>query len=299
MPDQTTPALPPVIDELQKEAQRIEAKCGAAKENGAPVAAINALNEQLKGLKAAIAAAMVAEAQREITDAGIDARAVKEGGGMPVAPGDDQKRIAAVKDEMQRILDKLKEAEKNGAKPAETKPIKDQLAQMKKSLALAALAAAKRELAAAKQEARDIKDDKAPLPPKVGNSPGQTPPPAGSGGSGGSGGAGAGGDAGAGGTAAGGDTGGGGGDAGKGGSAKEPEPLRLYVKSEQTVWAWSRRDQDWIPQHFGSKLVEVKIISGGILAVAEHRAAIFDALFGRWLRVLDTGAEVLSGGDTS
>jgi hypothetical protein len=72
----------------------------------------------------------------------------------------------------------------------------------------------------------------------------------------------------------------------------------VYVKSDRTVWAWSRRDQQWIEEQFGSPLLDVKLISGGILAVAQHRAAIFDSLLGRWLVAIDTATEALVGGES-
>jgi hypothetical protein len=86
---------------------------------------------------------------------------------------------------------------------------------------------------------------------------------------------------------------------GAGGTRTEPEPLRLYVQSENTVWAWSRRNQAWIPMSFGSKLVEVKIIQKGIFAIAERGAAIYDVIFDRWLAPLDSGGETLTRGDAA
>ena len=63
------------------------------------------------------------------------------------------------------------------------------------------------------------------------------------------------------------------------------------------MWAWSRRDQQWVRQDFDSELIEVKLITGGILAIAQRGAALFDVLFGRWLTLLDTGGETLVEGD--
>lgn len=301
MPDKVAPALPPAIDELQKEAKRVGEKRNAATENGASPESMQALDEQLEGLKVAIASAIVAEAEREITDAKIDAAAVKDGGGAKVAMGPDQQRIAAVKDEMQRIADKLKEAEKNGAKPADTKPIKDQLAGLKKDLAAAAIAAAKRELKAAKQEAKDIKDGKSPKPKPPEKGPGPEPQGGngGSGSGGGSGGAGSGGGGGS--SGSGSDSGGDGSGTtlGKGGTHTEKDALVIFVKSERTVWAWSRRDQAWVPYHFNSKILEVKRIANGIFVYAEHGAALFDVVFGQWLKALDTGQETVLGGEAS
>lgn len=287
-----TVSLPKRLDDLDKEAQVIEEKSKKAKENKGDQAAIAALDEQIKALRASIAKALIEDAKREIKDAADEAKAIAQGKPPKVAvpPGPDQKAIAESEEELERVKAKLAKAAEYGATPAQQHALDGQIAAMKKAIRDAALAAAKRELKEAKQKADDIKNGKGPPPPPNGNGPGQQPDPP-QGGGGGGGGSGSGG--------ANGGSDGSGTAAGKTASSKEPDPLRVFVKSERTVWAWSRRDQAWISHRFNSKLIDVKMISGGILAIAEHEAMIFDTLFGRWLTDLTTGNDTLVGGDAS
>lgn len=292
-----TVSLPPRLAALETESKVIEEKRKKASENGGDPAAIAALDELIKGLKAAIGAALIAEAKKEIQAAAAEAKAIAQGkpAKAAVAPGPEQKAIGEIEEELERVKAKLAKAAEYGATPGQLHALDGQIAAMKKAIRDAALAAAKRELKEARQKADDLKNGRGSPPPPNGIGPGQQPnPPGGGGGGGGSGGAGGGGGGGSASPDAGGDAG-----VGKVVSAKEPDPLRIYVKSERTVWAWSRRDQEWIAHRFNSKLVDVKIISGGILAVAEHEAMIFDTLFGRWLTDLATGSETLTGGEAS
>jgi hypothetical protein len=301
MSDAQSPSLPPSLVSLVEEAQRIEAKLKEAAQQ-APAVAIAPAQEGLKALKEGIARALAADAAREIAKAGGAAKAIADGKAPvdPPAPGADQKRIAAVEDEAKRIQQKAAKAAENGAKPGDLEPIDKGLQELKKAIAEAAVAAAKRELKAAKDEADAIKHGKPPRPNGSNNGPGPQPqpqpdPPGGGGSSGGGAGAGAG--------------GGTSGDAidagipstgqsvGKTQKGEPPKPSRIFVKSERTVWAWSRHEQAWVAQHFKSKLVDVRLIDGGILAIAEHGAALFDGAFGEWLPALDSGQETLTGGD--
>jgi hypothetical protein len=89
--------------------------------------------------------------------------------------------------------------------------------------------------------------------------------------------------------------------AGGGDSKKEkdlPDAVCVYVRSEKAIWVWNRYDQAWEVQQFTAPLIKVKLIKGGILAVAPDGAAIYDCQLGRWLTRLHPGGEPLTDGDS-
>lgn len=93
---------------------------------------------------------------------------------------------------------------------------------------------------------------------------------------------------------------GGGGGGGKGGdsskSKKLPDAVIIYVRSENTVWAWNRYLQEWVPRHFKhGPILEIKKLKGGLLVVAKFETAIWDANFGQWLKPLYTEQELIGG----
>ena len=63
------------------------------------------------------------------------------------------------------------------------------------------------------------------------------------------------------------------------------------------MWAWDAYQQQWIEMDFGSKVVLVKFVPDGLLAVAEHGAALFEGRSAMWLTRLDAPAETLATGD--
>jgi hypothetical protein len=305
--DQPKVALPSSIEELEKEKKRIEDKLKGAKERGVPQAQLDPIEAQLTRLKQQIANALVADAKREVQAAQDAAARVREGRPArgAVAPGPDQQQLKKFDDEMERIRDKLGRARELGAGAGQVAPVLNALEGLKQKLREAAVAAARRELEALKKQIEDFKKGRPPAP-EQGPSPKQKDPPPddpnkkGGGGGGSGGGPGGGGSSGNGGS---GDGSGGDDSAGDGKvlgakiTDKAPEPARIYVQSEKTVWAWSRRDQTWVAQRFTAKIIEVKLITKGILAIAENGAAIFDTIFGEWLPELKSGSEKLTNGD--
>ena len=67
-----------------------------------------------------------------------------------------------------------------------------------------------------------------------------------------------------------------------------PPPTVLYVKGEKSVWAWNRSTQTWDGRDFGSAILSVQKLDGGILVIAEHQACIYDFIWGKWLSPLET-----------
>lgn len=63
-----------------------------------------------------------------------------------------------------------------------------------------------------------------------------------------------------------------------------PDATCVYVQGPTTVAAWSRPRQDWVVFQAGSPIVKVVLVTGGVLAVAERAAAIFDCKLGLWLK---------------
>lgn len=305
------PGLPATIEALEKEKKKIEDKLKNAKERGVPAEKLAPIERQLERLKEQIANALVADAKQEVEAALDAARRVQEGRPArgAVAAGPDQQQLKKFDEEIERIRDKMQRAKELGAGAGQVAAIQQALGGMRQRLREAAIAAARRELEALKKQVEDFKKGKL-APPAEGESPKQkdspAPEPEKKGGSGGGTGGGGGGGAGASGGASAGDKKEGKADAEEAEGAKgigskitdkAPEPSRIYVQSETTVWAWSRRDQAWVPHRFSSKIVEVKLITKGILAVAERGAAIFDTVFGEWLPELKSGSEKLTKGD--
>lgn len=289
---QERPSLPKPLKDLVDEAERLDGKREAAKKLGMGDAALAQLDNAIKTLKEAVALAVVEDAKREIEKAQGQAGDVAAGVQKPavVKPGPDQQRLAALDDEIKRINDKLKKAREHGARDSHTDPITDELEELDDAIRDAALGAAKRELEALKQEIEDIEKGKGPQPTPNGQGPGPHQPDkkdkddkdkdVGKGGSGG-----------------------GGGSGGSGrviGEVKAndelPAPNRTYVRSQRSVWAWSRRDQEWIRIDFDTDIIQAELISGGIMVVAESGAALFDATFGRWLARLNAQPDTLIEG---
>jgi len=75
-----------------------------------------------------------------------------------------------------------------------------------------------------------------------------------------------------------------------------PDATCVYVRGETTVAAWSRAMQEWKVFDAGSPIVDVVMITGGILAVGERRAAIFDCKLGDWLAPYDSTETLQEGG---
>lgn len=304
--DQPKLALPSSIEELEKEKKRIEDKLKGARERGVPQEQLDPIEAQLTRLKQQIAQALVADAKREVRAAQDEAARLREGRPARgvVAPGPDQQQLKKFDEEMERIRDKLGRARELGAGAGQVAPVLNGLEGLKQKLREAAVAAARRELEALKKQIEDFKKGRL-SPPEQGPSPKQKDPPpddpnkknGGGGTSGGGGGGGSGSGGSAGGGSGGDDSSGEGKGLGSKITDKAPEPARIYVQSEKTVWAWSRRDQTWVAQRFTAKIIEVKLITKGILVIAENGAAIFDTIFGEWLPELKSGGEKLTKGD--
>ena len=75
-----------------------------------------------------------------------------------------------------------------------------------------------------------------------------------------------------------------------------PDATCVYVQGPTTVAAWSRPRQDWVVFQAGSPIVKVVLVTGGILAVAERAAAIFDCKLGIWLKTYRPSDIPLSDG---
>ncbi len=279
------------LEKLLKELKKLEKKKEAAVAIGG-VALGNAIGLQIDMAKEFIGAALVAEAGQEAADAAALAQKVADGQ-VIVAPGDDQKQITEAEEEIQRIKDKLKKADDllDGNIPPHLRDdvdrINDDIPEMVEELGKAAIAAAAREVAALKEAIEAIKKGNQP---NKGSKKGPGPPPGkpkgggtGSGSSGSSS------------SSSGGDVD----SIGDGGTQKEPDPTTIWVRSENSVWAWARRTQSWIEQAFQTPILEVQEISGGLLVIAKEDAALFDTAIGTWLGVLGTTPqELLEGGSS-
>lgn len=287
--------LPQPISDILDEVARVEEKLARAEKLGAPAQLLDEIGGGLAEFRGLAAAALAAEAQQELKDGRVAAQNFIAGKPeqKQVPPGEDQQRIAAVQEEMERIRAKLALARKHGAGQAVIGGIEKDLNALDRPIREAAVAAARRELREARDELERIERG---LPPR------QQPPPKGGPGSGGAGGAGGPGGGGSGGS--GGSGGEGGGGDGKGlGTVKDTEgkkeALTIYVRSARTIWAWDRSAGAWIPHGFDSDIKQVELISGGLLAVAEHGAALWDTFFGRWLGDLSVPGEELTAGEAS
>lgn len=290
-----TVELPKPVADLIAEVKRVQQKIATLKELNAPAGVIDQLSELLARAEREIAEAISEDAKRELAALGQAAAGVAAGNAPLAPPGEvkpnaEQNAIRELLDEAERIRQKLKVAQENGAKPNDLKPIENELAKLKDAIRDAALAAAKREVDQAKKEAKNLEQGKPAFPPpkpKPKKDDGDDDDSGGGGGGGG--------------------TGGNGGDDDDGGNVigeiKEgneiPDALRMYVRSENIVWAWSRFTQSWVEQKFNSKIIDVQLIDNAILVIAEHQAAIFDAGFGVWIALLDTGPATLLEGEAS
>lgn len=225
-------------------------------------------------------------------------------------------RLKELLEEIGRIRDKIDLAEKMGVDSAvvdgsslSLDALREMLAGLEKEVGRAAIADAREEIHRAEEEAGRIRDGKGPKNPAGpgdrdgdgggdgdgnGNADGN-----GNGNGGGNGGGGGGGDGNGngGGENGGGDGDGGNGDGGGGGgSGGVPDPVCVYVRSDASVWAWDRREQAWKRFTNGSEIVAVEFVKGGILAVAETGAALFDCGLGSWLTELASTPEELVEG---
>jgi hypothetical protein len=214
----------------------------------------------------------------------------------------DFERLQKLLEELAKLKAKEKIARDNGATNAQRAQIAQEIGKVRAAIAVAAVAAVAREARAAQDEARRLREGR-PERPKPNGGPGD-PEPGGQGKPPGGGPPGPGGGGGAGGGGGGGAGGGGVGDFSFGiqpgpppqpGSQKIPAADLIYVRSDHSVWVWNRYDQTWAQHSFASTILSVEPISGGLLVVAEHSAAIFDIALAEWLRELDT-PELLQGG---
>lgn len=73
-----------------------------------------------------------------------------------------------------------------------------------------------------------------------------------------------------------------------------PDLATIFVRSENTVFAWDARDLQWNPMEFPEELIEARKIDGGILAFSKSKAALYDTKLGEWLPTLMTEENVLS-----
>lgn len=209
-------------------------------------------------------------------------------------------RLKELLEEIGRIRDKIDLAEKMGVDSAvvdgsslSLDALREMLAELEKEVGRAAIADAREEIHRAEEEAGRIRDGKGPKEPagpggRDGNGRGE----ADGGGEGDGNGNGGGGNGGGGGDGDGGNGDGGGG----GGSGGVPDPVCVYVRSDASVWAWDRREQAWKRFTNGSEIVAVEFVKGGILAVAETGAALFDCGLGSWLTDLASTPEELVEG---
>ena len=213
------------------------------------------------------------------------------GAGAGVAPTteceeDEMRGLARLKElleEIGRIRDKIDLAEKMGVDSAvvdgsslSLDALREMLAGLEKEVGRAAIADAREEIHRAEEEAGRIRDGKGPKNPA---GPGDRD-----------------GDGGGDGNGNGGGGNGGGGGGGGGGSSGVPDPVCVYVRSDASVWAWDRREQAWKRFTNGSEIVAVEFVKGGILAVAETGAALFDCGLGSWLTELASTPEELVEG---
>ena len=295
MPEEGQTQLPQPVREVLDQVAKIEKKKQAAEALGADAGQLGAIGEALDALKAAAVGALVQDAGQE-QEAGADqAQKIVDGvaADPAVALNAEQQRIAAAEAEIKRIREKLKKAKEYGANPGVLNGLEDDLAGMRRRMRRAVLAAARREIRELRAELNRIRRG---LPPRgAGNGPGS--------GNGNTNGNKNGGGGGGGGAAGGGPSGGAGGGGQPVGRTVETEgkqdALTIFVRSERSVWAWSRSDRRWVEQAFNSDLKEVEIITGGILAVAEHGAALWDTYLARWLPMLSVPGQTLVEGDAS
>ncbi len=225
------------------------------------------------------------------------------------------KRLAELEKERARIKEKLEIAEDYGVPEHKLRPLVEKLELIDKLIGTAAREEAKRELRCLAEEARRVRDGKKK---PGGNHPGnkhdepdddddddddndQNGNGGGNGDNNGSGN----------GDGNGHDGGGGGGkkqcccccccakpksDKKPASGSSVPDATCVYVQGPTSVAAWSRARQDWVVFRAGSPIVKVVLITGGILAVAERGAAIFDCKLGIWLKTYRPSDVPLSDG---
>jgi hypothetical protein len=298
--------LPPEVQALVDELKRIQLKRRAGIDGGMTPDQVTAIDDMIRELGPKIGAALVEDAKREAQAAAEAAAQLVKGPQIATpAPSNDQKRIKDAEDELRRIEDKLAKAKQLGDNDHDIPVLLALLPKLRRALGRAARMAARREADELKAEIDRIAkglprpdagngNGPGPTPtPSPSPTPSPTPTPAPSGG-GGAGSAGA--------QPAAGGAGGGDSSAGLGAekeTAKSKQALTLYVRSDKTIWAWDRAAQDWVGHSFTSEIVDVKLISGGILAIAKHEAVLWDTFFGRWLTPLKVPSEDLTKGDAS
>ncbi len=224
------------------------------------------------------------------------------------------KRIAELEKERDRILEKLEIAKEYGVPDHKLRPLVEKLEEVEKLIGRAAREEAKRELRCLAEEARRVRDGKKK---PGGNHPGNKhddPDDTDDDDDDDQNGQGNGGTP----NGDGGGNGDGNGDGGAGGGkccccccakaksdkkpasgSSVPDATCVYVQGPTTVAAWSRARQDWVVFQAGSPIVKVVLITGGILAVAERAAAIFDCKLGIWLKTYHPSDIPLSDGGGS
>lgn len=292
--------LPGDVEGLLEEVKKLEKKHKEATALGADAAALGTIKEALSAMKSAVVEALVADAQAEMADGAKNAKKVvadaedAQAGLSPDAAiplSEDQQRIKDAEEEIKRIREKMKKAQKLGAGAAQINGLEADLKGMKRRMRDAVLAAARRERDELRKELNRIRRGLPKPGAKNGPGGGKPVPPK---------------------------TGGKGSGPGSGGGAipagiqpgkavgetiktteKAKDPLTIYVQSKDTVWAWSAHDAKWYAQKFSSDLVKVSLITGGILAISAHSAALWDTYLSRWLKVLDVPADALTDGEAS
>lgn len=212
---------------------------------------------------------------------------------------DGFKRLQDLLEELKKIEKKREIAIEHGASDNDLRILDREMKRLLGRVGKAAEREAVREARDAQIEANRIRDGKPQKPKPCENSPGNPNPPGGMPPGGGT--------PPPGGTPPGGGTpppGGGtppaGGTPSGGGatpSSQLPNANCIYTHSENTVWAWSRPAQKWIPFKFDSTIKEVKFVTGGIFAIAEKGAVLFDCTLGSWLRPLDSTPDLLLNGE--
>lgn len=206
-------------------------------------------------------------------------------------------RLTDLDRERERLEAKRRLAEDNGADFDQLGRIDDAIGLLQAAIAKAAVAEAEREARAGAEEAGRLEQDRPKKPGPAPRGPGDQEPDSdgddrdeddsGNGGGGGGGGGGAGGQLPFGAIPP--------APAARGDTVEIPDGQVIYVRSEDTVWVWSRYTQTWERQDFASPILSVDTVGGGLLVVARHGACIFDAALGQWLAPLETPEVLVAG----
>ena len=300
MPDETRVSLPPDVAAMLRNVEEINEKRNAGLALGMDDNQLAAFDALLAELKPAVINALLQDAKREKDAAKAAAEKVAEGAPEKPTrpePNADQKQIKQHEDEIKRIEDKLAKAAELGGSDLQIRQARDRLPGLKEELADAAIDAAEREIDALREAIERLQRGEPQPDPGKGNGPGPTPTPTPAPTP----------------TPTPTPTGGGGGGAPVPGDGdrdgdvvgqsrtteKAQDAVTIFVRGARTVWAWHRGRGEWVPHAFASDIVEVKLIGGGIFAIAENEAVLWDTYFGRWLAPLASPAETLVEGKAS